>query len=126
MYFMFDIPREVYKKATLNQRLLWDMISEEANNIFHKRVMDIIVSRQPKGTFPRDWDINTQLQYTEMKNEHEGAIHCYVRLKFLYESEFGEISEKLESEIKEIAEGLADRALVKCGWIKESEVKANV
>ena len=124
MSFMFDIPSEVYKKSTLDQRLLWDMISEEADSTFHKRVMDIIVSRQPKNTFPRDWDINTQLQYTKMEKEYEGAIHCYIRLKYLYESEFGEISEKLESEIKEIAEGLADHALVRFGWINESEAKA--
>ena len=116
---IFDASKEVYNSAVMPMKIIYDIISAEANATFSSKV-SYIVSKRNWGK--NEFDPNDRVTCEHMNADMEAAVYASCTLRHLYESEYGKISDEVEAKIKEIASDYANIALRKCGWIKEENV----
>ena len=106
-----------YKDCSLQERFILDIIACEANMKFYRRTIDILVERNPDFN---SRDENTKCRISGMKADYDTSFEVWHRLKRLYESEYGELSDFSMNAIEHIAEAYAESALKGYGWIKEN------
>lgn len=106
-----------YGNSNMQNKILRDIIGYKANWIFAYTVIDILVKQNPDY---RD-DPNAKCQMDGFLADRETAFEGYYRLKKLYESEYGEMSDTSKEVIKVVAEEYANIPLVKFGWVKEGD-----
>lgn len=117
---MFDLGEEKYNSSPLSDKLIAEMLDEKAKIKFACEVTEIIRKRQMKiNPHMENWDKNEVLRIKDFNSGMETAVHTYVTLKRLFESEFGaEATEKVEKTLDVLAKELSDHALKTCGWVK--------
>ena len=112
---IFDASEETYKNASMPIKIIYDIISAEANAKFSSEVSHI-VSKRNWGK--DEFDPNDRVTCQHMNADLEAAVYASCTLRHLYESEYGKINDEVEAKIKEIALDYANIALRKCGWIR--------
>ena len=116
---LFDTSSEIYTNATMPMKIIYEIISAEANATFSSEVSHI-VSKRNWGK--DEFDPNDVCQIKHMNADMEAAVYMSCTLRHLYESEYGKMTNEVEEKIKEIASKYANTALRKFGWIKEENV----
>lgn len=114
----FFLDKAKYKSMPIMQRMLYDLIAYEANWIFADTVIDILVKQNPDYMD----DPNEKCRVDEFVKNRETAWTGKWYLQRLFESEYGEMSDEIKANIKEVATEYANIPLVKFGWIKEEEL----
>lgn len=108
----------------LQESIIALMLNAQVNLEFDGKVSDIIRDRQMalNGVHHKDWDQGEVLRIKEFNKNIEIGVTVYETLKRLYKKGFSNF-DALEDTLKESAKEAANYALIKYGWIKESEVK---
>lgn len=113
---IFDTSKEIYTNASMPMKIIYDIISAEANAKFSSEVSHILAKR---NWGREEFDPNDRITSQHMHADMKAAVYASCTLRNLYESEYGKISDEIEAKINEIAYEYANIALKKCGWIKE-------
>lgn len=111
------VDKKKYKAMSMMHRILYDMVSYEANFIFADTIIHILAERNPNY---HD-DPNDLLRIREFQADRETSFTGKWYLQRLFESEYGELTDDAKENIKTTARELANIPLVKFGWIKEKE-----
>ena len=111
----FFLDKVKYNALPLIKRMLFDIIAFKANYIFADTVINIIVKENPNY---KD-DPNEKCKIDHFRADRETAFECMYRYERLFESEYGELTDEVKANIKELAMEYANIPLIKFGWIKE-------
>lgn len=109
------------KGKSLKDIMIFDMISAEYEALFARKVMDVIIERNDDDINTWEYPVNDRLTYFHMQADFESGIKTFCEIKYLYEKIYGKLSEESERAIRESANQLAEKMIVKNGWRKEKE-----
>lgn len=118
---IMHMTNEEAEGKSLKDIMIFDMISAEYEALFARKVMDVIIERNVDEFRTWEYPVNDRLTYFHMKANFESGCQTFSEIKYLYEKIFGKMTEESEKTIRDSANQLAEKMIVRNGWRKEKE-----
>lgn len=110
---------EKYEKASLQEVILYEMLSNKAEAVFARKVMDVIIERNDKNVNTWEYPANDRLTYFGMEANFESGIAAYCTALSIYEKAYGTMPKEIEKTLDKLAESLAEKQIYQFGWRKK-------